>query len=169
MQQIQPGIHGTVTDATTGKPMRAMIEIPGHDKDSSQVFSSAETGEFYRLLPAGNYAFTITSPGYKSQTNEFSLAANETLKMTLSLLPSDREFSCYPNPFTNTLAFILPDESKNDLYLILSDLTGRIILRQTLPGIQGYASINGLGGLARGAYLVEIRYGSLVREMKVVK
>jgi hypothetical protein len=169
MQQIIPEIQGTVTDATTGEPLRAMIEIPGHDKDSSQVFSSGKTGEFYRLLPEGNYTFTITSPGYSSQNLEFSLTADETKEMTIHLLPSTREFSCFPIPFTHTLNFIFPDDSKNDLHLTLTDMAGRIILNEILPGIQGYASLTKLDGLARGVYVAKIRYGSLVEEMKVVK
>jgi hypothetical protein len=169
MQQIHPGIHGKVTDAATGEPLKAMIEIPGHDRDSSQVFSSAETGEFYRLLPAGNYTFTITSPGYSSQNIEFSLIANETKEMTINLLPSARELSCFPVPFTHTLTFLLPDDSINDLYLSFTDMAGRLILNEILPDVQGYASLTKLDGLARGVYLVKIRHGSLIEEMKVVK
>ena len=169
MQQIHPGIHGTVTDAATGEPLKAMIEIPGHDRDSSQVFSSAETGEFYRLLPAGNYTFTITSSGYSSQNIEFSLTANETREMIITLLPAARELSCFPIPFTHTLTFLLPDDSANDLYLTFTDMAGRIIINVILPGVEGYASLTKLDGLARGVYLVKIRYGSLVDEMKVVK
>jgi hypothetical protein len=169
MQQIHAGVHGTITDASTDEPLRSMIEITGHDRDSSQVFSSAETGEFYRLLPAGNYTFRITSPGYTSQTNEFSLSADETKKMTVRLLPIAREFSCFPNPFTHTLHFLFPEDSKNDLHLTLTDVAGRVIRSEILPGIQGYASLTRMEGLAAGIYLVKIRFGSRSGELKVVK
>jgi hypothetical protein len=169
MQQIHPGIQGTVTDAVTGEPLKTMIEIPGHDRDSSQVFSSAETGEFYRLLPEGNYTIRITAPGYSPQENEFSLTAKETKEMTASLLPSGGEFICYPNPFKHTLTFLFPDESKNDLTLVLTDITGRVIRHEIMPGIQGYASLTGLDRLARGVYQVRIRKGSLAEEIKVIK
>jgi hypothetical protein len=99
------------------------------------VFSSAETGEFYRLLPAGNHTFRIISRGYTSQEHEFSLNANETKEMTISLLPYDKEFSCFPNPFTHTLHLLFPNDGTADLDLTLTDLTGREILRKTLPGI----------------------------------
>jgi Zinc carboxypeptidase/Carboxypeptidase regulatory-like domain/Secretion system C-terminal sorting domain len=169
IQQIHPGIHGTITNADSGAPLRAMIEIPGHDRDSSQVFSSAKTGKFYRLLPAGNYTFTVTSPGYISQNIKFSLTANETKEMTINLLPSDRESFCYPIPFDHTLNFLFSDNSKNDLRLTLTDMAGRIIRDETLNDVEGYASLTQLNGLAKGIYLVKIQLGSLVWEMKVVK
>jgi hypothetical protein len=63
----------------------------------------------------------------------------------------------------------LPDDSANDLYLTFTDMAGRIIINVILPDVQGYASLTKLDGLARGVYLVKIRYGSLVDEIKVVK
>ena len=169
LQQIHAGIHGTVLDDTNGEPLKAMIEIPEHDKDSSQVFSSAGTGEFYRLLPAGDHTFRVTSPGYYPQKTEFSLAANENRKMTIRLLPSSMEFSCFPNPFTQTLNFLFSDDNKNDLHLTFYDVAGRVIRRDKLPGIQGSASLTGLDVLAGGVYIIKIRFGSLIREIKVIK
>jgi len=169
IQHIHEGVHGTVNDALTGEPLRAMIEIPGHDKDSSQVFSSSETGEFYRLIPAGNCSLLVSSPGYISQTIAISLNKNETRKMTVSLLPSTSEFSFFPNPFTHSISFLFPDNSAEDLHMTLTDLTGRIIRKETMPGIHGFANLTGLSGLAGGVYLLKIEFGSLSRELKVVK
>ncbi|MBN2272952.1 MAG: T9SS type A sorting domain-containing protein [Bacteroidales bacterium] len=166
---IQSGVHGTVADALSGESLEAMIEIPGYDKDSSQVFSSAETGEFYRLLASGDYSFTVKSPGYQSRQIEFSLTEKETKMMAVSLLPATTEFSYFPNPVTNTLSLILSDESKNDLSLTFYDITGRITRRNMLPGIQGFATITGLASLARGIYLVKIEHGSLIRTIKITK
>jgi hypothetical protein len=169
LHQVHPGIHGTVTDASTGKPLSAMIEIPGHDKDSSQVFSSPLTGEFSRMLPEGTFTLRISSPGYVVQENIYSLTANESREVSISLWPSEGEFTCFPNPFTNTLFILFPDAGKNDLYITLTDVSGRVIMKETLYGVQGYADINGLDGLARGVYLVTVQCGSMTEEIKVVK
>jgi hypothetical protein len=169
MQQIFAGVWGTVTDAYTGKSLRAMIEIPDHDRDSSQIFSSAVTGEFYRLLEAGNYTFTVTSPGYNKQAVDFTLLPQETKEMNIRLLPSDSEFICFPNPFAHVLNFLFPDEGIHDLHITMTDISGRVVLCETLPGIQGTASLEGLGNLSRGMYLVKIQSGSLTWETKVVK
>jgi len=169
MLHIHTGVHGTVLDADNGESLKAMIDIPGYDRDSSQVFSSPETGEFYRLLPPGSYTFRVASPGYFPQKTAFNLSAGETKKMTISLLPANLEFSYFPNPFTHSLTFLFPDDSIHGLELTLSDISGRIIRRETWPEIQGSATITGLERLARGTYLVRLSYGRLIKEIKVIK
>ena len=169
MMHIHAGVYGNVFDAANGESLEAMIEIPGYDKDSSQVFSSPETGEFYRLLLAGNYIFKAGSAGYQTQQVEFSLAHNETKKITISLLPAGKEFFCFPNPFNHTLNFLLSDDSVQSLNLSLVDASGKILIRQTIPVIGGSAGITGLGTLPHGVYLVKITSGSFTKEFKVIK
>jgi hypothetical protein len=169
MMHIHAGVYGNVFDAANGESLEAMIEIPGYDKDSSQVFSSPETGEFYRLLLAGNYIFKAGSAGYQTQQVEFSLAHNETKKITISLLPAGKEFFCFPNPFNHTLNFLLSDDSVQSLNLSLVDASGKILIRQTIPVIGGSAGITGLGTLPHGVYLIKITSGSFTKEFKVIK
>ena len=62
------GIHGTVTDRVTGRPVVAHISIPGHDQMQSSVYSSAAFGDFYRFLAPGTYRLQVSAPGYRSRS-----------------------------------------------------------------------------------------------------
>lgn len=68
MQQATFGFHGTITDSITGDPVVAKIEIIGHDIDNSFVYSSLPSGNYHRLIKAGNYDLTFTAEGYHSKT-----------------------------------------------------------------------------------------------------
>jgi hypothetical protein len=58
------GIHGTVTDADSGEPLVAKIEVLNHDQKNSEVFSILPHGNFHRPILAGTYSLLITAPGY---------------------------------------------------------------------------------------------------------
>ncbi|MCK9618255.1 MAG: PKD domain-containing protein [Lentimicrobiaceae bacterium] len=66
MEQSLYGIRGVVTDAVTGLPVCAKVFIPGHDDDSSFVYSSTESGDYHRLIKAGSYNLTFSAPCYES-------------------------------------------------------------------------------------------------------
>ncbi|WP_238751854.1 M14 family zinc carboxypeptidase [Neolewinella maritima] len=67
------GIHGMVTDRLTGRPVRAHITIPGHDEMQSSVYSSLQSGDFYRYLAPGTYRLQVSAPGYRKRTLIVSL------------------------------------------------------------------------------------------------
>ena len=73
LQEATYGIHGTVTDRLTGRPVQAHITIPGHDEMQSSVYSSPTLGDFYRYLAPGTYRLLITAPGYRSRSLIVSL------------------------------------------------------------------------------------------------
>lgn len=169
IRHIHAGVHGFVIDSENGRPLEAMVEIPGHDKDSSQVSSDPETGEFYRLLRPGDYSLRAASPGYQSRQVDISIAAGETREIILSLLPVDLEFTCFPVPFTHTLNLLLPDDALYNLEIALYDASGRVMIRKILPAVRKSAQIDGLGSLPRGLYLVRLTADSFTREYKVAK
>jgi len=68
MKQARYGIHGIITDALTGTPLVAKVFIIGHDIDNSECYSSANNGDYHRLLKAGTYTLTVTAPCYQTQT-----------------------------------------------------------------------------------------------------
>jgi hypothetical protein len=61
------GIQGTVTDSSSGKPLKAMVEVMNYDDDSSQVFSDSSSGYYQRMIYNGTYNIKFTSPGYKNK------------------------------------------------------------------------------------------------------
>jgi hypothetical protein len=62
------GIRGLVTDANTGAPLPAVINMVGHDIDSARVFTDPDVGDYHRMLSSGTYTVYATSPGYYPQT-----------------------------------------------------------------------------------------------------
>jgi hypothetical protein len=69
LQNCLYGIHGTIRDSM-GSFVKAKITVVGHDADSSEVYSSAQFGDFYRFLAPGTYTLKITAPNYTTQTIE---------------------------------------------------------------------------------------------------
>ncbi len=59
------GIRGVVTDAVSGAPVYARVEVAGI---SHPVYTDPDVGDYHRMLLAGVYALTFTAPGYLSQT-----------------------------------------------------------------------------------------------------
>ena len=55
MKEARYGIRGIVSDSVSGDPIRALVCVQGHDKDSSQIYSSAIHGAYFRPIEAGIY------------------------------------------------------------------------------------------------------------------
>lgn len=68
IEQSLYGVRGVITDATTGEPIKAKIEVVGHDDDNSFVFSTLPVGNYNRLIYEGNYDLLITAPCYETKT-----------------------------------------------------------------------------------------------------
>jgi len=66
MEEGLKGIRGVVTDASTGFPLFAEVEIVGIDNDS--VFTDPDAGDYHRLLLPGTYTMNISAEAYQTQT-----------------------------------------------------------------------------------------------------
>ena len=75
MKQATYGLQGKVTDQS-GNPIKARIEIYGHDRFNSFRYSESEIGEYQKLLKAGNYNVTYSAPGYIAQTIPVTITDN---------------------------------------------------------------------------------------------
>ncbi len=71
MEQALYGFSGIVSDSLTGEPLVARVEIPGHELDSSHIYSRNGFGNYHRLINAGTYTLEFSAPGYypKSLSN----------------------------------------------------------------------------------------------------
>jgi hypothetical protein len=67
MENTYYGIRGIVTD-TLGNPVKAKVEILGHDMDNSEIYSDSLTGAYYRMIAAGTYTLTFSAENYYTQT-----------------------------------------------------------------------------------------------------
>lgn len=88
MEQCLNGIHGTVTDSITGRPLEAMVFIADHDHDGSSVSSHLPAGDYHRLIKGGTYDVTYTSCGYFSQTHTIKVVDGEAVVKDVRLVPT---------------------------------------------------------------------------------
>lgn len=88
MENTYYGIRGLVTD-TSGNPVKARVEITGHDTDSSEVYSDSLTGAYYRMIAAGNYSITFSADNYLPQTVTNVQANNfQSTTLNIQLVPN---------------------------------------------------------------------------------
>jgi hypothetical protein len=119
-ERIQgPGITGHVTDAVTGNPLEARVEIGG--RISSQVYprySESLYGRYSRLLNPGSYTVIAGARNYQTQ-RIYNVVVSDTLTVLniqltpitvagtgeeVSLVESPKiSLNCSPNPFNNEL------------------------------------------------------------------
>ena len=87
MKQSLKGIRGIITDSITDLPIRAKIEIIGHDIDSSHVYSSLPIGNYHRYLYPGNYNITFSKAGYHNKTINATILNNNISIKNIQLVP----------------------------------------------------------------------------------
>ncbi len=85
IEQSGYGLHGLVTDSITGQPLYAKIFILGFDKDSSQVYTDPDVGDYHRLLKAATYNVTYSAAGYFPKTYQVQVADMQKLVQNVQL------------------------------------------------------------------------------------
>ena len=85
MNQCLYGIHGTVTDASTGEPIEATITISGHDNTFSVVESHLPAGDFHRPIKGGTYTVSFIADGYRPHQETVTVADYETVNLNVAL------------------------------------------------------------------------------------
>lgn len=122
MKEAGYGIRGKVSDSVSGEPLRALVTVRNHDKDSSQVYSSPFHGMFFRPISAGTYDLVFSAPGYHDKVVNAVAAAGFSVtdcdvRMVPLVLPSDTisdtvanhryarasDYRISPNPVRNLL------------------------------------------------------------------
>ncbi len=136
IEQSGYGLHGLVTDAQTAAPLKAKIFISGFDKDSSQVYTKPQVGDYHRLLKSGSYNVTYSAGGYLPQTIPVQITDRQTTVLNVQLSASSQGtnssaenlqsgITVYPNPVING-RFVI--ESLNQIQAIkISDASGKIV------------------------------------------
>lgn len=169
IEQVFSGIQGFVFDAITEHPIEATIEIAGHDHDHSEVFSSAETGEFYRLTNLDTCTLKITAQGYITQYIRIDISGKRFNNLEIPLVPTTAEFTLYPDPFSDKINIMLPDTVADEATILLFDISGRKVHSVTVPVSGSLICVNELNRLKSGIYLVKIIYGSQMIKAKLLK
>ena len=86
-QQALYGIHGVVTDACSGEPIRAKISIP-NDVNNSFVMTDARVGYYVRPIKGGTYSVTYSAEGYTPQTVYITVSDKQKTVQNISLIPT---------------------------------------------------------------------------------
>lgn len=127
------GIHGSVKDALTGRPVAAKAFIYGHDEDNSHVFSDTLTGDFYRFIEPGIWNITFTADGYTDTLiSNVNVVAGERTDLTVEMVPvlnpGDTSKTLvpllYPNPATTFIKAVMPEKIRGNINIRLFNQTG---------------------------------------------
>ena len=87
-EQVLYGLRGIVTDACTGSPLGDVkVEIVGHDQDNTEVYSSAQVGNYHRPIYEGTYDFTFSLAGYQTQTHTVIITNDNSVRLDIQLIP----------------------------------------------------------------------------------
>jgi len=180
MAQCTYGIRGTVTDAVSGDPLLARIEVLNHDseQDRSWIYSSADYGDFYRLIKEGIYDLKVTANGHFDKIiSGVSVTDYQAtnLDVELEAWPSSLEetgspdFRLYPNPSAGRI-FIEPSYAAHgDLILNILSVDGRLMMNRKLSWMGGALEAD-ISQLKKGIYFVQIDLDSyrMVQKLLVV-
>lgn len=161
------GIHGTVTDAANGLPVKAKIEILGHDKRNTHIFSDTNTGYYARPIKGGTYTLTYSAEGYGTQNRTITITDKQRIIQDVALNPYDNDttssiFKTVEN--TDVSIIVYPNPAKDIVYIEakstikkveLVDMTGKQLLLQ----ISNYDKITlNTAGIMPGIYLVRVHF-----------
>ncbi len=81
------GIRGIVKDSVSGLTLKAKVWVNQHDADSSHVWSSSASGNYFRPIHQGNYNITWSAPGYHSKTQTVTILPDDTVVADIELVP----------------------------------------------------------------------------------
>ncbi|TSA33080.1 MAG: T9SS C-terminal target domain-containing protein [Porphyromonadaceae bacterium] len=75
-QTGRAGVTGLVTDAFSGLPVRAIVDIPSIDNQGKLPPRLADSlfGRYYRYLEPDSYTFQISAPGYRTIVREVTIS-----------------------------------------------------------------------------------------------
>lgn len=146
IEQVQYGFSGIVTDTLTGEPLRAKVNIFGHDFDNSFVYSSLPTGFYTRPIAEGTYNVVFSAPGYfsKSIKDVHVTKLNKTILdvqlkpvtfgVEESSLPASLSF---PNPGNGIFRITLPGKSSNLVDVEIYSTLGKTMFSGRLQALNG--------------------------------
>lgn len=140
MENCLFGIQGRVTDAVTGLPLKARIEVAGHDMDESHVFSDSISGYFARLIEAGSWSLEITAEGYENKTvPDVAVEWDEATGLQVQMEPLPEGYEqpghvlIYPNPWVRDAQVVFRVNVPGMHSIILTGMDGRVVRRDRFP------------------------------------
>jgi hypothetical protein len=159
------GVHGFVTDKSSGQPLKASIITLNHDLDGSHMVSDSATGYYVRLIAPGSWDFIFTAEGYKSDTlYGIAVNAREQLRLSVALEPLEqdslpdnkRQLILYPVPAADNLNIMLSDLKEGEGELSIITLQGQTVLKRNHYFTSGQPVTEEISHLAPGVYICRV-------------
>ena len=157
LEQAYYGIRGSVTDANTGFPVGATISVIDHDRDSSEVYSDPDHGDYYRMIEPGTYSIRFTAPGYVPFTaNNVTATYRNTTQLDVQLTPlstdPDLEFVSQNAGVVNagdqiSMAITLANNGGGNATGVQGVLSTTDPYISITQNTSAYPTINALGGM----------------------
>lgn len=157
LNQVNYGIRGVVTDATTNQPIAAKITVVGKEGYESWVPTELPEGDYYRPIKAGTYSIVVEAECYQSVTlSNITIGDKQTIIKNVQLTPIAGTApaglsSSNVQPSTATLTWVANAASSYDVrYRVVGSSTWATSSSNT-------ASINLSGLIASTQYEVQVR------------
>ncbi len=179
MSQCLYGIRGTVTDLDNGQPVKARIFVENHDSAYSSVYSTADDGDFYRLIKEGVYDLVVSAPGYLNDTvYNVDVTDYQATWLNIQLEPYGMQvtppeapaFRLYPNPAVHQVMVEPVNMPEGEVELLVLTIDGRRVIHRILD-YRGSGFEISTAQLEPGIYLVRCTQGtrSEVRRLMVIE
>lgn len=148
------GIHGSVIDVNTKKPVAAGVFITGHDKDNSQVFSDTLTGSFIRLIAPGSWDLMFTANGYRDTViSNILVSEGQKTFLNIEMKPISVDGTLlYPNPASQNFKIILPENILGDVNIMIFNLSGIKMSDFNTNAVPGIPVVIDVSHMAAGLY-----------------
>jgi hypothetical protein len=147
---------------TSGKKVYLCHVPPGNENNPQTLSISVNAVPSHIGLHAGDHLGTCSQScdnlGIKAGGEEGELVVSEHASF---------ETIVYPNPFTTDFSVTVETESVEPITMNIFDLTGKLVQKET--GVAPNASYKVSNNLGNGFYLLQIRQGSDVQNIKIVK
>ncbi len=86
------GVRGIVTDAATGQPLAATVQVIGRDHN---VYTDPDVGDYHRMLLPGSYQLRFAADGYDPRVLPVTVTAGPATRLDVALAAPP--FIRYPN------------------------------------------------------------------------
>ena len=158
------GVHGVVTDLSTGEPLEATVSVSDHDIDGSHIISDSVTGYFTRLISPGSWDIIFSADGYKPETVGVVVKEREQTRVSVALEPlekvppggNDQKLILYPVPASGNLNILLPLGHKGEGELTIISLHGKKVRQSVHYFVSGQPVIEEISMLASGVYICRV-------------
>jgi len=179
INRVHTGIYGKIVDQD-GTPLKVKIHLEGYDYDSSQVYSNASNGMYYRMLQDGSYRVYISNYGYSvvdtvvavvnQQPTELNLVLRKWPTSVQVLENGNIKVLKFNNPVQNVLKIDFELKKACTYKLELFDIAGKKVMEQSFGGVKGLNQIQfNTANLKQGVYFCKIYSDIFMEKIKFVK